>query len=1150
MKSRVGSALLVVLGMVAFMVVSAVTFSVFMRTSRLPSSYLRRNVTSRYLLKSALMNAIERIDGVGRTPLDVGQDGSPRSGLSGVGDAPYPGVGLNANAGNFWNHRVFMPFGELEAPRLMEDETEKTVTTLTLEGLAYLPPAIVNEARVFSRNTRTARWCNLAYESGRYAFCAIDVSDCFDINKLRATARTSASGQRIGFSAAFADAIDAKGSWSDFFDTEMSKFNSLAAAAAGGNPAGFFSLADYNLQVGKNNPLAPFCRHVGQAGSYDFLSEDDEATPGCLFVTDTWFPPTNTFTAVTKVDLESEQDQPFVEFNEEWNASEILDRADESDFGQSLRNFLGEAATVCLYDYLDGDNLPSSFALPTVETAPMVCALAVRNPDGGEKGAFDPQVKENKDDVRTAEYDSGLKDKDGKSLGIKNKVVATPYVLDWNLDELLVQGLVTYPFKRLSDKNKAGANYPTSFTLEGLARFFIGPSDMNCHLVENSPIVPKTEEDWKNPEKTGMVNGMVGASLEIRQSDLSFKKDLPSQEDAVKLFSGKVAFPSVPQKPVLFWKVEHTKYDKSKKATTTTWYSLDGVLEQEAPPVFYDQRGEPLLKDGVPNEACSLSLVAKFKDKNRKVKMFDKSTKFSAGVKDEEIASKAADDKTDIDTTAFSPQVALWLVLKNNGGAKNGRAVDVVPAWGNDDVLWGERHRHRDNAIAEVVNFQTYEEQSPHPPIIRFCNTKDSGFAYGQSALAENQAKDRPEKELQHTVLFAVDPRYNYSPQAWYDPKVAFADLEPKSWLDAIDPVLGAGGRDPDIFMFTADQEYLQSMGELQFLPVVRALEQESGSHRRQTAFTKLRLDYQFDAASPSAVIADFAPGMWRTYSAVRHHGMENGKEDDVYSLDDPALQVTAGSGDFRVNPFTADKRIFMAALANTPYDYFVASTNNARNTLKKCNFAKNIPEVAAGLTHAFNSKTKLDGEVLLTDYCEDPKKKKKSANGAEADISELEELAEEMQFAFRNLMVGKTSRVNQGWVDWEDIYDNLEWFDGKKGDEQDTLFGVELEHPLHAVDRKFLYSFWRECFQNRQHLFLVFLRAEPLTVGGGGRASMANAQLGARGVALVWRDPKPPCVKNKTRVVPNGADYHAGSEEYGKQPPHRTRVLFYHQFD
>ena len=49
MTARKGSALLIVLGMVAFMVVSAVGFSVFMRNNRIPSSYLRRSTASRQL---------------------------------------------------------------------------------------------------------------------------------------------------------------------------------------------------------------------------------------------------------------------------------------------------------------------------------------------------------------------------------------------------------------------------------------------------------------------------------------------------------------------------------------------------------------------------------------------------------------------------------------------------------------------------------------------------------------------------------------------------------------------------------------------------------------------------------------------------------------------------------------------------------------------------------------------------------------------------------------------------------------------------------------------------------------------------------------------------------------------------------------------
>ena len=61
-SSRRGSALLIVLGMLSFMIVSAVAFSVYMRMSRAPSSFLRRNIATSDLVKAALARAIEDID--------------------------------------------------------------------------------------------------------------------------------------------------------------------------------------------------------------------------------------------------------------------------------------------------------------------------------------------------------------------------------------------------------------------------------------------------------------------------------------------------------------------------------------------------------------------------------------------------------------------------------------------------------------------------------------------------------------------------------------------------------------------------------------------------------------------------------------------------------------------------------------------------------------------------------------------------------------------------------------------------------------------------------------------------------------------------------------------------------------------------------
>ena len=132
----------------------------------------------------------------------------------------------------------------------------------------------------------------------------------------------------------------------------------------------------------------------------------------------------------------------------------------------------------------------------------------------------------------------------------------------------------------------------------------------------------------------------------------------------------------------------------------------------------------------------------------------------------------------------------------------------------------------------------------------------------------------------------------------------------------------------------------------------------------------------------------------------------------------------------------------------------------------------------------------------------------------------------------------------------WEAIYDEA-WRDFLTEDEK-KLFDVTLDEPLHGVDRKFLHGFWRECFGNRQQLFLIFLRAEPLTVGGSGTASMANAQTGARGVALVWRDPEPPLYHRENRprrdTVMSLSNWKCDNDN--APAPHRTRVLFYHQFD
>ena len=158
---------------------------------------------------------------------------------------------------------------------------------------------------------------------------------------------------------------------------------------------------------------------------------------------------------------------------------------------------------------------------------------------------------------------------------------------------------------------------------------------------------------------------------------------------------------------------------------------------------------------------------------------------------------------------------------------------------------------------------------------------------------------------------------------------------------------------------------------------------------------------------------------------------------------------------------------------------------------------------------------------------------------------------------------------------DWIDAFDGfsdnamniLNWSEGdviwEPGDVDVGRIESILQDEMSLADRKFLYGYLKGCFANNHQLFLVFVRAET-TAGGGG------AGTGARAVARVWRDPNAPA-RNGQFVTSTG-----GTEEphYGrdnaqsymnlqsnsneeswrlngrKYPPHKMRVLFYHQLD
>ena len=549
---RQGSALLIVLGMVAFMVVSAVGFSVFMRESRKPSSHLRRNITSRLLLRAALANAIARVDG----------DFNPDEGfVEGVYDDLYPGVGpaqarpIEEN-GDYWGNRVFMPFGQVD-PRY-------TVSTLTLESLAYLPPAIINEVRVWSRLTRTAEWKNLSYDLGRYAFCAVDVSDCFDINKVRANERrTSASNHRFNLSSLYPDNAQQ-------LDTVLDK-------VVNQDPASFISLADFNVVAGRGCPFAPWMDYIGMGDGQIYTRDEYETVSNALFITDTWFPPTNSVgrAAVKTYNLEGGgRNQPWTRFADSASIEqEVLEAAETGTIGDPLFKVLQGVGMVCLYDYLDQDQVPISYTMPTTETAPMVCAVGI-----GDRPDVDVKMKFNETVQAEGDYGTPVM-RNGRPV-YPYHVTVKRCSLKVEVAALGANGVVAFPFKRAHLKS----GYVKNFNGDALFRVFFGPANLKSRLSASGNgdefVHPRHGRKW-DAEPTGWRNGVYTAYGPRAMGNLNFSGPIKTQAEALGDFNVDAECPGGEGDFALFYYVEIKE---------TASGNVNGLLRTHPP-----KQGEPVV---------------------------------------------------------------------------------------------------------------------------------------------------------------------------------------------------------------------------------------------------------------------------------------------------------------------------------------------------------------------------------------------------------------------------------------------------------------------------------------------------------------------------------------------------------------------------
>ena len=402
--SRKGSALLIVLGFLSFMMISGVSFAIYMRIERQAASNYRHSVTSRHLITAGLSRAMEEVDSELRTK----RNASARW----LGNVPVNSV----NASEFV-HGKFPAWrdwpGRVKVSATSDSAANREdARVLSLEALSFLPGVLLNDVLRFSQRQESsdpeymgAKWRPLAQTmnetvNGRYAYVCVNVSDMLDVNHFRAALPRNTSANRASLGHLFKN--------EKLEDREV--FDEDAAA-----DRLYLSLQDfYAARYGRAKKeggagsvmsaaeASPYHAYInlGEPGFNSFKSAEAQRH---AFITDSFAkvePP-------RRHKLQSKQDnlqdacniyladeQPFdlsvlnTERFSDRNGFLFKQTSGKKLFWESLKLVAGnDSATptesiwfAMLKDYLDKDGIVTDLGAPCVEMAPMISQV-VMNPN-------------------------------------------------------------------------------------------------------------------------------------------------------------------------------------------------------------------------------------------------------------------------------------------------------------------------------------------------------------------------------------------------------------------------------------------------------------------------------------------------------------------------------------------------------------------------------------------------------------------------------------------------------------------------------------------------------------------------------------------------------------------------------------------------
>ena len=367
-SSQRGSALLIVLGFLSFMIISGVSFAIYMRIERQASSNYRHSVTARHLLNASLYRAIDEVD----SELRLQRKNPENPSVLEIRKFPE-------SSGDEWQGRV-------KVSALADEElNEKNAHVLSLEALSYLPPFLVNDVRryaVFNEDEdsadpyKGAKWRTLkrTFDEetiGRYAYVCVNLSDMLDVNQCKAQVRDS-STNRVSVGHLFAtDAQRIE------FDTVVAKFGR------------FFSLQDYYAswwahKDKKDKASSPFHAYLKDGNMTVF---NNAAALEKVFCTDSIVKPEPTNGIACNIVLS----QPFEDVllnNPKPDITSLAFKTERGNkpFWRALQETVDgvtwnltreQMMTALIKDYIDPDPVPTQLSMPCVEMVPMISQIVI-----------------------------------------------------------------------------------------------------------------------------------------------------------------------------------------------------------------------------------------------------------------------------------------------------------------------------------------------------------------------------------------------------------------------------------------------------------------------------------------------------------------------------------------------------------------------------------------------------------------------------------------------------------------------------------------------------------------------------------------------------------------------------------------------------